>query len=153
MSNKETIHIVSVKEAIFAMSQGIPGALSVLMRMLEEQNGISDIRLLDTLGINGSKIWYLYNDSCDRNMDKFRRTLMAFRCGAYTDEEIQANLESGMTIPFLDDSVQIDGISPYDKDFGPKDPRWRKYIKANRDVVVPQIRQIIENQKPKDQHL
>lgn len=149
MDSKETIHVVTVKETIFAMSQGVPGALSVLLRMLEEPNGISDIRLLDALGINGSKIWYLFNDSCGQNMDKFRRTLMAFRCGAYSDEQIQANLESGCAVPFLDDSIQIEGVPPYDKEFGPKDSKWSKYIKANKDAVVPQIQQIIENQKPK----
>ena len=86
----------------------------------------------------------LYSDSCDKNTGKFNRTLMALSCGAYSEEKIQENLGLCYALPFLDDSIEMEGVLSYDEEFGPMDAKWDEYLKANREVVVPKIHERME---------
>ena len=61
-----------------------------------------------------------------------------------SEEEIQENLGLCYAVPFLDDSVKMEGIPSYDEEFGPTDSKWDEYIKANREVVVPKIHERME---------
>lgn len=134
---------MNMMDMMMVMSEGNPGALTVLMQMMQDFNGILNILLLDSLNIRGSKIWGLYSDCCGKNVGKFNRTLMALRVGTYTQEEIQGNLGLCYSLPFLDDSIQIEGIPSYDQEFGPMDVKWNEYLEANREVVVPKINERI----------
>ncbi len=147
MNNEKLTANMSLMDMMMVMSQGNPGALTVLMQMMENPNGILDIVLLDSLDIRGSKIWMLYSDSCNQDMGKFQRTLMALRSGAYTTEEIQDNLSLCNAQPFLDDSITIEGIPAYEKHFGPAHPKWEEYIEAQRNVIIPKIQERIEAEK------
>lgn len=144
MRNEKITGDMSIMDVMMVMSEGNPGALTVLMQMIQNSRGFTDILLLDTLDIRGSKVWMLYSDSCGKNEGKFNRTLKALRCGAYSEEEIQENLGLCYAVPFLDDSVQMEGIPSYDEEFGPTDSKWDEYIKANREVVVPKIHERME---------
>ena len=144
MSNEKITSDMSIMDLMMVMSEGNPGALTVLMQMIQAPRGFMDILLLDTLDIRGSKVWMLYSDSCGKNEGKFNRTLMALRCGAYSEEEIQENLGLTYALPFLDDSIQIEGVPSYDEKFGPMDAKWDEYLKANREVVVPKIHERME---------
>ena len=144
MSNEKITSDMSIMDLMMVMSEGNPGALTVLMQMIQDPRGSMDILLLDTLDIRGSKVWMLYSDSCGKNEGKFNRTLMALRCGAYSEEEIQENLGLTYALPFLDDSIQIEGVPSYDEKFGPMDAKWDEYLKANREVVVPKIHERME---------
>ena len=143
MNNEQLKPNMDMIEMIMTISEGNPGAIKVIKEMLKKPNGLMDILLLDSLDIRGSKIWLIYNDCCNQDMNKYNRTLKALIGGAFSEEEIQENLELGRTsrsIPFLDDSVQIEGIPSYDEDFGPTDEKWDEYIQANRNIVVPKIK-------------
>lgn len=144
MGNEKITSDMNMMDMMMVMSEGNPGALTVLMQMTQDPRSILDILLLDSLGIRGSKIWMLYSDSCGKNARKFNRTLMVLRSGAYTQEEIQGNLGLCYAMPFLDDSIQIEGIPSYDEDFGPSHDKWDEYIKANKEIVAPKIRERIE---------
>jgi len=139
MGNEKITGDMNIMDMMMVMSEGNPGALTVLMQMMQNPTSIFDVLLLDSLDIRGSKIWMLYSDSCGKNTGKFNRTLMALRCGAYSQEEIQGNLGLCYAMPFLDDSIQIEGVPSYDEDFGPTHDKWDEYIKANREVVAPKI--------------
>lgn len=144
MSNEKITSDMSIMDMMMTMSEGNPGALTVLMQMMQDPRGFMDILLLDTLDIRGSKVWMLYSDSCDKNTGKFNRTLMALSCGAYSEEEIQENLGLCYALPFLDDSIEMEGVPSYDEEFGPMDAKWDEYLKANREVVVPKIHERME---------
>ena len=69
----------SMQEMLFKMSEGNPGALTVLLVILEKgeqidpdgaMRGIGPILSLDSLGCYGSKIWMLYKDVCGQNLVK-----------------------------------------------------------------------------------
>lgn len=144
MGNEKITSDMNMIDMMMVMSEGNPGALNVLMQMMQDPRSIMDILLLDSLDIRGSKIWMLYSDSCGKNNGKFNRTLMALRVGAYTQEEIQGNLGLCYALPFLDDSIQIEGVPSYDQEFGPMDAKWNEYIKANREAMIPKINERIE---------
>ena len=144
MENNKLTSDMSMIDVMMVMSEGNQGALTLLMQMMYNPRGRMDIILLDSLDIRGSKIWMLYSDCCGKNVGKFNRTLMALRAGAYTQEEIQGNLGLCYALPFLDDSIKIEGIPSYDQEFGPMDDKWDEYIKANREAIIPKINERIE---------
>ena len=146
MGNEIITSDMSMEDVIILMSERNPGAINVLMQMMNDTDITSffNILYLDSAGIRGSKIWMLYSDCCNKNYKKFSRTLVALRNGAYSEEEIQENLGLSCAVPFLDDSIQFVSNG---QEFGPGNDLWKEYIRLNREVVIPKIHEKIENQK------
>ena len=94
---------MSIEDMLITMSEGNPGALTCMMEMLQNDplSAISNIMLFDTLGIYGSKLYMVWNDCCGRDMEKFEKTLQAFREGKFTQEEIHENLSQVRADPFI----------------------------------------------------
>jgi hypothetical protein len=84
-----------IKTILFNMSDGNPGALTVLMELLKPQTneidpdsllgGFGSILSLDTIGIYGTDIYVLYNDICDQNLTLFIALLRAHQLGLIND--------------------------------------------------------------------
>lgn len=143
MNNKKRDGNMDMIEMIFTISEGNPEAIRVMKEMLKNPNGLMDILLLDSIDIRGSKIWLIYNDCCNQDMNKYNRTIKALIGGAFSEEEIQENLELGKTshsIPFLDDSVNIEGVPSYEEHFDQAGEKWDEYIEANRTIFVPKLK-------------
>ena len=90
-------------EVISAMSEGNPGAIECIALMfLDDPYGtMLDLLLLDSLEIYGSKLYMIWNDCCDRNVKKMKKTLEAFRKGQFSKEEIHKNLSEVYAKPFI----------------------------------------------------
>lgn len=152
MGNEKITGDMNMMDMMMVMSEGNPGALTVLMQMLQSPKGLLDILLLDSLDIRSGKIWMLYSDCSNKDMGKYNRTLMALRCGAYTQEEIQGNLGLCYAIPFLDDSVKVEGVPSYEEEFGPTHKNWDEYIRAIRKLLLRKFmkkwnkKKVIKNQ-------
>ena len=76
--------------AITKMSDGNPGAVTVLMELLNEggkidpddfMGGLGSVLALDTLGIYGSSIWVLYKDVCGQEVNKMIAVLRSHQLG------------------------------------------------------------------------
>ena len=129
---------MSMTEGIIAMSDGNPGAVTTLLSLLQMEgkddfDSIGAIMNLDYLGIYGPKIYMIGNDCCKRNQKKLIRTLKMIMTGVFTQEQIHTNLERCYALPFIDDSIKMDGVPPYDENFGPKHPMWEKWCKAQKE--------------------
>lgn len=61
---------VTLVSKIARMSQGNPGAATVLMQAAKTQYSEDVIARLDSASIHGSAIWILYKDICDEDIDK-----------------------------------------------------------------------------------
>ena len=73
MSTQDRVQLnMSMQEAIFALSDGNPGAVRVLCELLEGGNGIMDLLLCDTKRLYGSQIWVCYKDICGEDIERFR---------------------------------------------------------------------------------
>ena len=137
---------MNIGNMVSVMCEGNPGAAAVLGQMASDFRTFMDIFLCDSLGIRGSKLYMLNNDCCGRNIDKFKRTLMMLRCGVFTDEEIHTNLELGRAIPFIDDSIAIDGVPSYNEEFGPGDEKWEEFCKLNKEAFTKKLAAALEKQ-------
>lgn len=66
-----------MEEAIIKLSEGNPGAISALFKVLE----LPDIFLksLADQGISGSNIWVFFSDLCDKDVIKFLDGILSGR--------------------------------------------------------------------------
>lgn len=97
----------STMEILDKMSEGNPGALSILTTLLFKEtteelvDSVMHIILpLDTLGVYGSKLYMLWTDACDKNEDKVKKVIELWRISKLTKEEIHENLNQGYAKPF-----------------------------------------------------
>ena len=124
---------MNMMEMVMAMSEGNPGTMSVIMGMMQNPAGLLDILMLDSMDIRGSHLYMLNSDCCRRDPAKFKRTLMMFRSGVFTQEQIHENLERCYALPFIDDSIEMEGVPSYDDDFGPTHPKWGEWCEAQKE--------------------
>lgn len=141
MANEKITGDMSIITMVKTMSNGNPGAFSVLMKMLSKPTGLLDILSLDSMDIRGEKIWLLFNDCCNQDMNKFDKTLKVLRCGGFTHEEIQSNLSLIRAIPFMDDSIVLDDDTFND------DTKFKQYLEDNRNIVVAKINEMTEKSR------
>ena len=81
----------STIDIVMKMCEGNPGAINVIMEMLNTENnkidpdslmgGLIKILSLDDMGIYGSDIYVLYNDLCDKQVVKVFALLRGHQLG------------------------------------------------------------------------
>ena len=90
MANERINEKMTMQDALYAMSGGNPGALTVLMGLLTQgkeidpdsfSGGFGSILMLDSLGIYESRIWLLFKDVCGENLAKMIAVLRANQLG------------------------------------------------------------------------
>ena len=145
MENRKITGNMSTIDMCMEMSEGNPGAIQVISQMMYDPRNFMDIFLCDSLNIRGSKLYMLNSDCCGRNFDKFSRTLKMFRYGVYSLEEIHGNLDLVRAIPFIDDSIVIEGVPPYGKDFGPSNDKWKEYCQKNKESFDKRFKEALEH--------
>jgi hypothetical protein len=59
------------------LAEGNPGALNVIMLLLNDNRGFIDLLSLDDMNIRGPQIWIGYSDYCERNIEAFRAAVRA----------------------------------------------------------------------------
>jgi len=94
------------------MSQGNPGAATVLGRLFSEEPAIDkdsalpsigSILALDTYGVYGSDIWVLYKDKCGVDIRKLVMLLRACQLGFISQERIkELAADQMMSVNFAD---------------------------------------------------
>ncbi len=79
MREKIDFQTVGLGEAMAIMSEGNPGAGSVLTSIFAKyQMGIGVfLEILDDMNIRGTQIWVGYKDYCCQNLDKFVFSVLA----------------------------------------------------------------------------
>lgn len=115
-------------DIIIKMSDGNPGAMTVLMRMMKEGGGIDPqgfagglgaILGLDTHGIYGSKIWMLYKDVCKENLESTLAVLRACQIGKLRESDMLHAIDNyGKGI---DVEAIVTGVKKQLPDFGTKE--------------------------------
>lgn len=64
----------TIVDTVVQMSEGNPGAATVLARILKSQDTIDGLTLilnLDDMNMRGPQIWLGYKDHCDKNLSAF----------------------------------------------------------------------------------
>ena len=145
--NKSKDAISISEELIVTMADGNPGAMMIVFNMLSSDEMIYRLLTLNKLNIKGEQIYKLFNDCCDRNDQKYIRTIDMIEFNVFTKEEIFANLNLVRSIPFIDDNIQIKNLTEYDKQFGSNNEYWDIYCKKQKESFINRITPIIENNK------
>lgn len=88
----------SFMDIVMKMSEGNPGALTVIMEIVGNTKEIDKLNWagaygpilgLDTLGIYGSNIWVLYKDHCNQNIVHLIAVLRGWQLGFLNDSEVR----------------------------------------------------------------
>lgn len=63
----------SLMDVMVKMSEGVPGAISVLLSIMKEQpeTGFINILSLDDMNIRGTQIWIGFKDHCGEDIIRF----------------------------------------------------------------------------------
>lgn len=108
----------SPMDIMVKLSEGNPGAVTVLMQMFAEGGkidpqcafgGLGGMIGLDTHGIYGSRIWMLFKDVCGENITKTLAILRAVQLGKLSDIEMQHAIDfrgEGIDVEKLVDVVK-----------------------------------------------
>ena len=56
---------MSITDIVMVMGEGNPGAINIIMRMMNDLQSFGYIFLCDMLEIRGAKLYMLYNDCCN----------------------------------------------------------------------------------------
>lgn len=100
-----------VRSILFKMSEGNPGALTVMLQLLKKgeqidpdsfMGGLGIILSLDTHEIYGSRIWMLYKDVCKEDIVSMVAVLRAVQLGYVSDASMKHAIYdhgAGLDIP------------------------------------------------------
>ncbi len=135
---------MSVMDMVATMSEGNPEAINIVMAMLTYPSMTPLLLLCDSLGLRGSRLYTLHNDSCRHNNEKFRRTLTMFKRGIYSQEEIDQCLNLPYVIPFIDDTITIEGVPPYGEAFDESHPKWKEFCQKNHEAFLVKLNRNIK---------
>jgi len=100
--NKSKIEMdMHIRDTIVEVADGNIGALNACMEIINTDLGLNKIEYLYAKKIYGSKLYMLWNDCCNRNIEWFNKTVDAFNNDDFTDDEIHENLNQGRATPFV----------------------------------------------------
>ena len=103
----------STLDVFTKLSEGNPGALTVLMSVLENApivdpqafgGGVITLLAFDTHGIYGSRIWMLYKDVCGQDIPNVIAVLRAMQLGFVRESEVDHAIDNrgaGLDVPDL----------------------------------------------------
>ncbi len=97
--------------AITKLSCGNPGAIGVLAKIMENGQSIDPdcasplliVLSLDDLNIAGSRIWMLFKDVCEQNLNKMLAVLRACQLGIISEGELSNAIDDYGRNIVLDD--------------------------------------------------
>ena len=101
MERKERITLeMSLIDAVVALAEGNPGALTVLKKVLDTDplEGFFKLLNFDSFGVYGSKIWMLYKDVCGEDLNKVLSLLDDVRLGKISREKLHEMIEQGLRV-------------------------------------------------------
>lgn len=92
----------NLEDKIISMSDGNPGAINFLMKLVETDIGIglTVIKQLDGYNVRGAKLYMLWNDVCYRNLKNVFKVMDEIEIGVITLTELDENLSKVRAKPY-----------------------------------------------------
>jgi len=119
---------MSLKDVVLAMGEGNPGALNVLIRLIQEaesidpdgaMGGFGTILLLDSLNIYGGDIWNLWKCVCGEDMVKMIAVLRAYQLGGLAGMDQDRILQAIRNRSMVDTDVILAAVRERLPNFSP----------------------------------
>ena len=108
---------MSIKEIVMAMVDGNPGAVQVVMGLVENNaeidpmsflGPITAVTQLDGLGIYGSDIWCLYKDVCGTDLIKLMAVIRANQMGLVSADYVKNATEGSIDVDLLYKALRME---------------------------------------------
>lgn len=86
----------SVQQAIFSFAGGNPGAIAFLFELIKAnpERYITDFMTIDCMELYESKLYMLWNDCCNRDVNKVLRIFNQYRLGKITQQDIEDRVKT-----------------------------------------------------------
>jgi hypothetical protein len=93
----------TLMDVFVKMSDGNPGALTVMSQLYQDvptidpmniMGGLGAIMELDSLGIYGPRIWMLYKDVCGQDVEKTNWMIRAVQLGVISESDINHRIDN-----------------------------------------------------------
>lgn len=92
---------MNINDALFALSEGVPGAMTVMMDGFRHgdvidpdgMGGWGFLLNLDMMGIYGSRIWMLHKDVCKENLSCTMGLVRSVQMGVIQAETLNAAID------------------------------------------------------------
>lgn len=85
-----------VKDLVFNYSQGNPGAMTVVTLILKaaakDLAYMQCLDMFDKLKLKGPKLYMLWNDCCNRDIDKILKITFLLKLGELTEQDIHEHI-------------------------------------------------------------
>lgn len=85
-----------VADLVFSYSQGNPGAMTVVTLILKaaakDLAYMQCLDMFDKLKLKGSKLYMLWNDCCNRDIDKILKITFLLKLGELTEQDIHEHI-------------------------------------------------------------
>ena len=94
---------MSMMDMVMAFSEGNPGALNVIMSLMENEaridpdsfvGGLGTIMQFDNMDIYGSKIWLFYKDLCGEDIVKVIALARAIQLGIIPERDVKTVIDA-----------------------------------------------------------
>ena len=83
-------------QLIVAMSDGNPGATTVMALLAKEPGGVELIQMLDQMEVYGSKIWIIYSDLCKKSLESTKQRILLAALEPKLREELHADINKNL---------------------------------------------------------
>lgn len=105
---------MSLIDVMVLMSEGNPGAVTVLAQIMEKQGtaGYLTLLFMDDMNLRGSRIWLAYKDHCGENIDTLIQAVKV------RDLDMVATVNKARGTELPDDERAVPYGASYDK--GPR---------------------------------
>lgn len=99
----------SVQDTIFKYSGGNPGALTFLIQLIQvrEHDFFVDFMTIDNMELYEDKLYMLWNDSCNRDIQKVIKIFKLYRLGVIKKQDIEDRVKNVGYGKSFDDLLEI----------------------------------------------
>lgn len=99
----------TMEETIFKFSNGNPGAMQALIELLNlsPEKMFQNLLTLDRMELYENKLYMLWNDSCDRNVEKMQDIIKAYRNGRIKKSDIDERIKEVGRGKKFDDLLEV----------------------------------------------
>ncbi len=99
----------TMEETIFKFSNGNPGAMQALIELLNlsPEKMFQNLLTLDRMELYENKLYMLWNDSCDRNVEKMQDIIKAYRSGRIKKSDIDERIKKVGRGKKFDDLLEV----------------------------------------------
>ena len=106
----------TIFEVAYKMSEGNPGGLSVIMKIIDEGDTIDSdnalgffgpLLILDGIGIYGGRIWRLYKDVCKENITHTIACIRAVQLGVISSFDLNSAIDNCGKEFYLNETLRL----------------------------------------------